>query len=213
MAYGMFADILYTLNNDPTRTFPSFIRSHMTKTAQRMEDKIYLALISEVFFARSMDITIERKTATGASAAARPITTAELQKLRDLGLTKLTTRTNVTNTSTNTTTGDSTNSHAGTKTELLQLSEGDTAYDLARKLRELETPDGVGNIGGGVKVLHVSASNIGLRRTFARPVVVGVRGVLLKIDVNNPVVFASDTNRPPTQWMRVESSGKAPAVK
>ena len=209
MTYGMFSNIMATLLSDPTSPLPSRIkiRDHLREIADAMKDKIYLALISEVYLTRTMDITIERKKATGAGASARPVSASELQKLRELGLTKLTTRTNVTTTSTNSTTATSTNVQVGTKAEMIQLSEGDTAYNLARKLRELETPDGVSNIGGAVKVLHVSASNIGLRRTFARPIVVGVRGVLLKIDVNHPVFFANDTNKPPVQWMRVESFG------
>ncbi len=215
MAYSMFADIMETLMNDPTSPVFSniMIRDHLQKTAKKMKDKIYLALISEIYFTRSMDITIERKKATGASASARPVSASEMQQLKDLGLTKLNTRTNMTTTTTSSSTATSTNIQVGTKAEMIQLSEGDTAYDLAKKIRELETPDGVSNVGGAVKVLHVSASNIGLRRTFARPIVVGVRGVLLKIDVNHPVIFADDTNKPPTQWMRVESFGTTNTVK
>jgi hypothetical protein len=205
MTYNMFRDILHTLETDPTRRFPRNIRIHMAKTATEMKDKIYLALISEVYFTRSIDITIERKTATGASAAARPVSASELQQLKDMGLTKLTTRTNFSSATTNTTSATSTNAETHTNAQVIQLSEGDTAYDLANKLRDTKTTDGVSDIGGSVKVLHVSATGIGLRRTFARPVVVGVRGVLLKVDINHPIVFAGDTNHVP--WMRVESSG------
>ena len=34
------------------------VRDHLQKTAKKMKDKIYLALISEVYFTRTMDITL-----------------------------------------------------------------------------------------------------------------------------------------------------------
>ena len=117
--------------------------------------------------------------------------------------------------------GGSTNVVVGTKAEMIDVTEGDSAFDLARKLRGLETPDGVDKIGGSVRVLSVSASSIGLRRTFERPVAIGVRGVLLKVDVNHPVFSMEsevstnkpgifETNMVRRLWMKVESSGAPP---
>jgi hypothetical protein len=201
MAYGMFQDILARVAENPGNHIPWSIRMHMQRSVAAMTNHIYLALISEVYFARSMDITIERKTATGANGSARPIAAAELKQLKDMGLLAVRGLTkSVTSTST-TASATSTNVVTGTKAEMIDVTEGDSAFDLARKLRGLESPDSVDKIGGSVRVLSVSASSIGLRRTFERPICVGVRGVLVKIDVKNPRVF---TGTGQTEWMKVE---------
>jgi hypothetical protein len=204
MAYSMFRDILYHVSNNSEYKIPKNVRRHMEQSATRMNDKIYLALISEVFFARSMDIMIDRKTAAGASVSAKPISSSELQQLKTMGLTALHTRTNTTITTNTTVSASSTNGFVGTKAEMIDVTEGDTALDLAKKLRDLETPDGIGNIGGSVRVLSVSASSIGLRRTFLRPICVGVRGIIVKIDVTHPEDILGSGKR---EWMRVETSG------
>jgi hypothetical protein len=206
LAYAMFQDIFENLRRNSS-SIPWTVRWHMRKSAKNMKDKIYLALISEVYFARSMDITIDRKSATGASGSARPIAASELKQLKDMGL--LATHSQTTNipTTNQTTTATSTNIVTGTKAELIDVSAGDTAYDLAKKLRGLDTPDSIDKIGGSVKIVSVSASSIGLRRTFQRPIVVGVRGVMVKIDVNHPEEFVvrGKTN----QWFRIDGIGSA----
>jgi len=211
MAYAMFRDIVDKVVGNPDNCIPWKIKSHMQKSIAAMENKLYLALISEVYFARSMDITIERKTATGASGAARPIATAELQQLKDMGLLAKHTLTNSTTTTNTTISGNSTNVVVGTKAEMIDLTEGDSALDLARKLRGLETPDGADKIGGSVRVLAVSASSIGLRRTFERPICIGVRGVILKLNVKDPVGFDAEGNfaapNGTNQWLKVEGIG------
>ena len=212
MAYAMFRDVMKNVGRLQNNTIPPLIRLHLGRSRDVMEDKIYMALISEVYFARSIDITLERKTATGASGSARPISSSELQKLKDMGLLATRPKTNSTTTTQTNITATSTNVFEGTEAQVIDVTEGDTAYDLARKLRDIKTPDGVENVGGSVKVLSVSTSSIGLRRTFERPICVGVRGVLIKIDVNHPFVFASDTNSPPIPWMRVESFGSPATV-
>ncbi len=75
-----------------------------------------------------------------------------------------------------------------------------------------------------MRVLSVSASNIGLRRTFQRPIVVGVRGVFVKVNVNDPVFtpepfpfsttnksgeISWQTNYVRTPWMPVIGLGSA----
>jgi hypothetical protein len=215
MAYAMFQDILGNIMRNPEYCIRGNLKRHMEESAKLMENKIYLALISEIYFARSMDITIERKTAAGASVSARPITAAELGQLKDLGLLKTHVQTNSTTTTTNTSASDgTTNTVVGTKAEMIDVTEGDSAFDLAKKLRDLETPDTVDKIGGSVRVLTVSASNIGLRRTFERPIVVGVRGVILKVNVNNPqytmepdLINRANTNGISTAWMPVDGVG------
>src|SRR5262249_32950882 len=152
-------------------------------------------------------ITIERKTATGASGSARPISAAELKQLKDLGLLAVRSRINTTNTTESNTSATTTNGAGGTKAEIIEVTEGDSAFDLAKKLRDQDTPDGVSNVGGSVRVLSVSASSIGLRRTFERPICVGVRGVLTKLDVNNPQDIFKDGR----EWMEVETYGKPTA--
>jgi hypothetical protein len=186
MAYGMFQDIFTKVASNPEIHMPLSIKKHMLQSVQQMTNRIYLALISEVYFARSMDITIERKTATGASASARPITVAELGKLKDLGLLASHTKTNMSNTTTNTADAQSgTNTVSVVKADAIELTDGQTAFDLADKLRKQETPGSIDQIGGSVRVLSVSANNIGLRRTFQRPIAIGVRGVLLKLDLDD----------------------------
>ncbi len=185
MTYAMFADIMTNVMSNPEYCIPASIRKHIAESVTRMQDKIYLALISEVYFARSMDITIERKKAGGASASARPITSAELGQLESLGLLKSHTHTNLTTTTTNTVdSNNGTNTVMAAKADMIELTDGDTAFTLAQKLRQQDTPSSLDQIGGSVRVLSVSANNIGLRRTFQRPIVVGVRGVMLKLDLN-----------------------------
>jgi len=209
MASTMFAGIMNTFRNDPTTRIPWYhfaILSHLNSSLNAMKGHIYLALISEVYYARAIDITIDRKAATGASFAARPITADELKKLEGLGLTKssTTTMTSTNNTAagTGTTSSSGTNVVIGSTTQLIDLSPGDDAFQLAAKMRGLDVPSGVDNIGGTVKVLRVSASNIGLRRTFQRPIAVGVRGVLIRVNLMELKDFQDD-NLGPT-WMKVD---------
>jgi hypothetical protein len=192
------------VSTNPEYSIPRKVQQQMEQSVAEMTDKIYLALISEVYFARSMDITIERKTATGTTLSARPVSTAELGELKDLGLLAAHTQTNLTTTTNTTVSNGNTNVVIGSKAEMIDVTEGDSALDLAKKLRGLETPDSVSNVGGSVKVLSASASSIGLRRTFERPICVGVRGVLIKVDVNNPVDLDGNGRR---EWMKVESFG------
>jgi hypothetical protein len=206
MAYGMFRDIVTQIQNNPDNCIPGKIRRHMAKSVTNMKNKIYLALITEVYFARSIDITIDRKKATGASASARPIASSELQQLKDMGLLATHTKTNSVTTNSTTVAGGSTNVFTGTKAEVIEITEGDTAYDLARKLRGMEVKDSVENIGGSVRVLSVSTGNIGLRRTFERPICVGVRGVILKLEINDPVAFDEEGNisrKGKKEWLKV----------
>jgi hypothetical protein len=205
LAYAMFNDILHHVSGNPEYKIPGKIRRHMARSARAMTNQIYLALVSEVYFARSMDITIERKAARGTTLAARPIGTSELKQMKDLGLLAVRSRTNVTSSTNTTVDANGTNVIVGTKAEMIDVTEADTAFDLARKLRELEMPDGVSNTGGSVKVLRASASSIGLRRTFERPICVGVRGVIIKVNVNEPIALSE---KGPKEWMKVESFGR-----
>lgn len=134
-----------------------------------------------------------------------------------MGLLAVHPRTNSVTSSTQTNvTAGSTNVVTGTTADMIDVTAGDSAYDLARKLRGLEPPDGIDKIGGSVRVLSVSASSIGLRRTFERPICVGVRGLLIKVNVNNPKalkpgadgIWGEDSNGKKKEWMKVESFGQ-----
>jgi hypothetical protein len=59
----------------------------------------------------------------------------------------------------------------------------------------------VENVGGSVKVLRVSTSSIGLRRTFQRPIAVGVRGVLIRVNVGDPKDLEDGKGE---IWMKVD---------
>ena len=201
LSYAMFQDIIRNVSQNPDYCIPWNVRRHMRKSVEAMQGKIYLALITEVYFARSMDITIDRKTATGASGAARPVSTAELKDLKDLGLLAVRSHTNLVRTTNITVSGGSTNIVTGTRAEIIDVSQGDSAYELARKLRTLEVNDSVSNIGGSVRVVSVSTGNIGLRRTFERPICVGVRGVLIKVDVAHPKALGASGRK---EWLKVE---------
>jgi hypothetical protein len=202
LAYAMFEDIMRQVTNNASQ-IPWGVRRKMQASFKDMHDKIYLALISEVYFARSIDIMIERKKGWGASAAARPIAAAELQQLKDMGLLAVHSRTNAISTTTTTNvSGPSTNIVVGTQAELIDVSEGDTAYDLARKLRGMNLSTSASDIGGSVRVLSVSTSSVGLRRTFERPICVGVRGLILRINLENPQDLEHKGRR---DWLLVET--------
>jgi hypothetical protein len=202
LAYAMFGDIMRRVTNNSS-LIPWNVRRQMQASVRDMQNKIYLALISEVYFARSLDIMIERKKAWGASAAAHPISAAELQQLKDMGLLAVRSRTNsVTTTTTTNVSGASTNIIVGTKAELIDVSEGDTAYDLAQKLRGMSLSTSASDIGGSVRVLSVSTSSIGLRRTFERPICVGVRGLILRVNLNDPQDIEGNRRR---EWLLVDT--------
>jgi hypothetical protein len=197
MAYAMFEDIFKSLANNPDRPMPASIKAHLRESAGAMKDHIYLALISEVFYARSIDITIDHKRASSTGVSAKPISTDELNSMVKMGLTKPKAAT------TNTATASGTNSFTPPKAEMIDLTEGDSALDLARRLRGIEPPSGVQNIGGSVKVLRVSSTSIGLRRTFERPIAVGVRGVIVRVNVRQSYKLPDSPGR---AWMQITTN-------
>lgn len=185
LAYAMFRDILHQAVKNPKLSAAA--RARLLSSAAEMKDTIHLALVSEVYFARTMDITVDYKTGWGAGAAARPIGADDLAKLKDLGLLETRLRTNSVPVLTNAVSNGKTNTVVGTKAEVVEVTAADTAYDIARKLRGVDVKTGVENIGGSVKVLSVSTSSVGMRCTFERPICLGVRGVIIKLNVRNVI--------------------------
>lgn len=121
-------------------------------------DYIWIDVITEVFYARELDISIQRREASGVRVR----------------VTKTVTTTAATGeTSTETTEYDEPDS---------SLVAGETAVDRAdamnKKLREVDSLKGT---GGSLTFLAVTHSGVAMKRIFERPVAVGWRGVTLKV--------------------------------
>lgn len=68
--------------------------------------------------------------------------------------------------------------------ENIEIKEDDDAFALAKKINEYNKNLGDQSVpGGSVNVVSVSGTAVGLRRLFDRPIAVGVRGVIFKINL------------------------------
>lgn len=148
------------------------------------KDCIWVAVINEVFYARAMDINISTRKGWGGGLNVQPITNKileELDRLKNIKKSKSTTKygTATTNANTNDTGGRNI-------VETIEEKETGDAFELARKINEYNTNLGKQLVpGGSVNIVSVSKTSIGLRRIFDKPIAVGVRGVIMKIDIAN----------------------------
>ena len=161
--------------------------SEIKRSAIADKDCIYLTVVSEVFFARAIDITISSTKGFSAGASARPLSASELASLKQM----------VTGTNQPSTGSQSTNQPPPATAGLPASGTNDLAW-MTGKLQELNLNQGISSVGGTVQIMGVSDRAIGVRRTFERPITVGVRGALLKLDVR-PVTLSDQ----PGFWFKV----------
>lgn len=70
--------------------------------------------------------------------------------------------------------------------ENIEITEEDDAFSLAKKINEYNKNLGNQSVpGGSVNVVSASDTAVGLRRFFDRPIAVGVRGVIFKVNLKN----------------------------
>lgn len=154
-------------------------RKMIKEGLESCKDSIWVALVNEVFYARAIDINISTLTGRGGAANVQPITNVtlnELERFRTLSGEKSTTNTTQVGTDT-----------VGRKvTENIQIVKQDDVFELAKKINDYnKNLDKQSVPGGSINVVSVSENSVGLRRFFDRPVAVGVRGVIMRINVND----------------------------
>lgn len=126
---------------------------------------MYLRVVTEVYYARALDITIEATRAAGARAE------LEMIKPFDSVEGRAPTPIELQNPQAGTVSGDPgslTNAQVLTRTEA-QLGE------------RLKVP------GGSVQLVSLTSTHVGLRRVFDRPVAIGVRGLTLQVNADGTV--------------------------
>lgn len=194
--------------------FQKLAESHTIKYKHVMKSNnfIWVAVITEVFYARAIDINISTKKGWGGGLNVQPITNqmlAELDRLKHIlsvkkTITKKSSKalSGTTNSGTtgpsaagNGTTGSGANSSStvsknipDTKgrdiAETIELEKSDDVFELAKKINKYNADLGKQLVpGGSVNIVSASESYVGLRRIFDRPIAVGVRGVIMRIDI------------------------------
>jgi hypothetical protein len=165
--------------------------------SQETADTVYLAVIQEVFYARSIDISIGFRSGRAFRGEVEPFSPADLAALDKIGRRPTAAA------------GDQPEGEGEGEPEppaaeeaeepavpaspaLVDVQADDDAFEMARKLRELNLGQTTHLPGGSMSVISVADRTIGLRRTFERPIAVGARGTLLRLRVNPIAVETAD---------------------
>ncbi len=169
-SYGIsffnLADILFKIDNSSKLTinqdFESLVQAARVRASLFKEgeikptDKVYLRIITEVFYARAFDISLFSNDSFGAliDYAKFPEKQAEDEEEQE-------------------------NADYSQFTGVINSSAAGDSNDLLSQLRSnLSRTQNVP--GGTIQMLNYSDSSIGLRRVFDRPIAVGFRGITLE---------------------------------
>jgi hypothetical protein len=156
-------------------------RAKLVKSMERTKDHVYLAVISEVYYARSIDINVEFSKARSTSASARPMGIDEINALGKF--------LKGTPTSGDASVSTSTNPPATEpRASLINVGTNINVLELAAQMRTNNIEMQGSTPGGQVQVVSVGQRNVGLRKKFEQPIAVGVRGLLLKLELH-PTTF------------------------
>ena len=156
-----------------------FSKHKLSKGLNDSEKYIWVGIVNEVFYARAIDISISRKKARGAAVNVEPMSDAMISQLKRLSEIRSGTETVTTSTET-----------VGTSTRrTIVKNEGITnkedAFTLAKKMNEFnQNLSQQSIIGGSISAVSVSDKSVGMRRFYDQPVAVGVRGLIMRINVN-----------------------------
>jgi hypothetical protein len=182
MARAMFTTSLHTViqDNFPAWEHP-FKHHRLTSRVDADKNYLYLALISEVFYTRTINITVTGTSAFTGGASAAPASPAQVAQW--MGLSKGSTNTSTTTTNSQSNGSTNSTSVSQTVTSTSGAAENGDPFAVADKLRNLPLGNTNG-VGGSVRVLGVTAHTIGLQRIFEHPIAVGVRGVVMRISAN-----------------------------
>lgn len=181
----------------------------LSEEIDEQSDYIWIAVVNEVYYARAIDMNIRKRWFGGGAANVQPITTKMLKELDRLTKIRASKETKTTEilpkkgeektlpdteaVTTSTDGGTATPSipsptiedtEGRTIVENKEITEGNDAFALAKKINEYNKNIGNQSVpGGSVNVVSVSDTAVGLRRLFDRPIAVGVRGVIFKINL------------------------------
>ena len=154
-----------------------FSKHKLAKGLKDSEDYIWVGIVNEVFYARAIDIGISRKTARGAAVNVELMSDemiSQLQRLAEIrsGTETITTTTETVGTSTKRTI---------VKNE--GLTNKEDAFTLAQKMNEFnQNVSQQSIIGGSISAVSVTDKSVGMRRFYDKPVAVGVRGLIMRIN-------------------------------
>lgn len=177
LARSMFNESLELALKNNISWWHWYDRRDLLNKVKESSRYLYMGLITEVYYARALDVSVNSSGGFGGAAGVRPVTPDDLLKLEQLGLT-----TN-TSTTTNSSTTNGTNltfSVTTTQTNTVDLQSATNAIAMANQLKNLNY--GQNTVGGSMQLVSASSYSIGLRRTFQYPVAVGVRGVILRFN-------------------------------
>jgi len=130
---------------------------------QKARNYCFLRVITEVFYARALDVSVQWQRSAGAGATIRPVISS--QTINNLSAS--TNRESI---------GKNTNGFIGVSESTSNPTE--QATNLNRQLKEAM---GQTSPGGSVKYLSVGDYGVSMRRTYERPIAIGYRGLLLLV--------------------------------
>ena len=184
IAFDTLAATIFDINGAAELTindsFKSLIHAAKVKASLLNEgdikptDKIYLRIITEVFYARAFDINMFSNSSFGAVVDYAKLPTVE----NDIDSTEK---------------GDGKDDYSHFNGVINSSATADQGNVLSQLKSNLTRTQNVP--GGTVQMLSYSDSSIGLRRVFDRPIAVGFRGVTLEVypchslDANNNCII------------------------
>ncbi|MBT6049802.1 MAG: hypothetical protein HOG49_23640 [Candidatus Scalindua sp.] len=199
MARNQFDSSFLMLSNNPDMSGND--RKMIKKGLEDSKNFVWIALINEVFYARAIDISIRTKKAKGGATNIQPMTNTMLKELSrmDKIMTMMETKksgtsrpTPVTSRGGGATTGAEGAAPAGALPDTegrsivgtTEIKAGDNAFELVKAINKFNTDLGNQSVpGASLNLVSVSDSAYGLRRIYDRPIAVGVRGLILQINL------------------------------
>lgn len=207
LARSQFNEALENISEAPGLWF---YKGRIEEELEMGKNYVWVALINEVFYARAIDISITTIQGTGGGARVEPITDNMLNALKRLDELKKERKITVEETTKNqkeepavdtespadgSTPEPSAVSESPSETKSppggaivknIEITQQDDAFTLAQKINSFNAASGQQSmLGGSINVVSVSNTGVGLRRIYDRPIAVGVRGVIMKINVEN----------------------------
>lgn len=194
MARAMFDESLYTAIHSPERDLRRSEVRRLEKRIGETKPYLYVTLITEVFYAREIDISITYSKSKALGVEAKPVSPEEVKKWMDLGdKTQSASKPAPPAPAAGDAAPAAPAQPAAAEAPVAAAAAGVDApgripsgsesvrdpFEVAAKLKNMKL--GRDSVGGDLRVVSVSDSAIGLKRTFERPIAVGVRGVVVKI--------------------------------
>jgi hypothetical protein len=146
---------------------PNAQRDVLTKDTEWQKKKFgYVRVITEVFYARELDVSIDSGSARGAALEVQPVVSVPVPQLPPA-------------------TNASTPAAPPATVAFKEATPQQIAAELNKQLDEAITARRT--VGGGARFVAVGKRGVSLKVTFERPMAIGYRGVLLKVDQDGGV--------------------------